>query len=86
MPIHWVLAAFNLTQDRALLYAKAANKTSLHHLLDRAIDQGATVISIRMIHPIPEGKPLPPPPTQQIDTLDPSSQPPPDRAQSEKGQ
>jgi len=86
MPIHWVLAAFNLTQDRAILYAKAGNKTSLHHLLDRAIDQGATVISIRMIHPIPEGKPLPQQPTQQIDTLDPSPQPPPERAQSEKGQ
>jgi len=86
MPLHWVIAAFNLTQDKSLYYAKAKNKPSLYHALSAAIDAGATVISIRLIHPIPEGKPLPQQPTQQIHTLDPSPQPPPDRAQSEKGQ
>jgi len=86
MPLHWVIAAFNLTHDKSLYFAKANNKPSLYHALSAAIDTGATVISIRLIHPIPEGKPLPQQPTQQIDTLDTTPKPTPYGTQSEKGQ
>jgi len=86
MPVHFTLAAFNLTQDRALLYAKAGNRTSLHHLLDRAIDEGATVISIRLIHPIPEGRPLPDQPQGPPSDLDTSPHEAPDGHQRDKGQ
>jgi len=86
MPVHFVLAAFNLTQDRALLYAKAKNKPSILHLLSRAIDEGATVISIRLIHPIPQGRPLPGQPQGPPSDLDTSPHEAPDGQQRDKGQ
>jgi len=86
MPIHWVIAAFNLTQDKALLYARAKNKPSLQHALSTAIDAGATVISIRLIHPIPEGRPLPDQPQGPPSNLDTSPHEAPDGQQRDKGQ
>jgi len=72
--IHYVVAAFNLSQDRALLYSRASNITSVNHLVKKALDAGATIISIRRIHPIPTGTQLDITPTT-----------PPDRDESEKG-
>ena len=55
--VHWTIAAFNLHQDRSLLYKKAKTVHTLAIYLRQAIDRGATVISIRRIHPPPETQP-----------------------------
>lgn len=72
--IHYTIAAFNLSQDRSLLYRKTASPETLANIVKLALDKGATVISIRRIHPSPQPK-----------LLDQTPDPSPEGSQSEKG-
>lgn len=54
--LYYALVGFDLTRPPAIIHKGTSNLAALHKILDQAIKDGARIISIRVIHAIPEPK------------------------------